>query len=474
MGDSIQAARDVVATVGCVLQEIRFFRLICVRLLGLILLTVLLLPATSGCGSDANVERARDQENEPSSTRSDGSTGTANVDRISFVGTEGDLFTIGPDGNEMVRLTGGVRLRGEGGPLAQSLDNSYLYAWPTWSPDGTKLAASKVEALGTDRRVTVEVIDVSNSRARTIHEGPVNALVAQGAPHYLYWAPDSRSLAFIAATNDGLTLFVDDTEDPGSPVAVEVGAPLYFQWAADSNSLLIHLRDEVKLAQRPFGTQPRVLLRDSLGYRAPAISPQGTSLAYGMSDGASMSLFVAPINEPENAMRVAELGPLSAFMWAPSGDHLAIADQTNQRSPLFERLVVVAREGGTPREIARGLLMAFFWDPQGAKIAWVELDRSDQTFNLFVAEANGEAAHRVFRFRPSRDMLTMLGFFDQYAYSHSPWSPDGERLVVSGSPAPASRNGRTAEDNRVFVLRASGDPEPQEIAVGRLAFWSWN
>jgi hypothetical protein len=206
------------------------------------------------------------------------------VDRISFVGTEGDLFTIGPDGNEMVRLTGGVRLRGEGGPLAQSLDNSYLYAWPTWSPDGTKLAASKVEALGTDRRVTVEVIDVSNSRARTIHEGPVNALVAQGAPHYIYWAPDSRSLAFIAANNDGLTLFVDDTEDPGSPVAVEVGAPLYFQWAADSNSLLIHLRDEVKLAQRPFGTQPRILLRDSLGYRTPAISPQGTSLAYGMSD----------------------------------------------------------------------------------------------------------------------------------------------------------------------------------------------
>jgi hypothetical protein len=70
----------------------------------------------------------------------------------------------------------------------------------------------------------------------------------------------------------------------------------------------------------------------------------------------------------------------------------------------------------------------------------------------------------------------MLSFFDQYAYSHSPWSPDSTRLVVAGTQAAPfeRRNGHTPTGARVFVIDAVGDVSPREIAEGILAFWSWN
>ena len=70
----------------------------------------------------------------------------------------------------------------------------------------------------------------------------------------------------------------------------------------------------------------------------------------------------------------------------------------------------------------------------------------------------------------------MLSFFDQYAYSHSPWSPDGTRLVTAGRTGPVAerRNGEAAAGARVYVLDAVGEEPPREIAQGGMAVWSWN
>ena len=70
----------------------------------------------------------------------------------------------------------------------------------------------------------------------------------------------------------------------------------------------------------------------------------------------------------------------------------------------------------------------------------------------------------------------MLSFFDQYAYSHSPWSPDGTKLVVAGTMqrTPGRRNGQTPTTDRVFVLEVTGAASPRDIAAGTLAVWSWN
>ena len=120
--------------------------------------------------------------------------------------------------------------------------------------------------------------------------------------------------------------------------------------------------------------------------------------------------------------------------------------------------------------------MAFYWSPNGKTIAWVALDREEQAFAWKVAPSSGASVRRLARFQPSTEMLDMLSFFDQYAYSHSPWSPDSAHLVVAGGLLPtfSRRNGETPTGDRIFVLDAVGAAAPLEIAAGTLAFWSWN
>ena len=71
---------------------------------------------------------------------------------------------------------------------------------------------------------------------------------------------------------------------------------------------------------------------------------------------------------------------------------------------------------------------------------------------------SGEEAKPLFRFQPSGEVLMMLSFFDQYAYSHSPWSPDGTMLVVAGTREEPMerRNGHTPGGSHVYVVPADG------------------
>jgi Tol biopolymer transport system component len=119
---------------------------------------------------------------------------------------------------------------------------------------------------------------------------------------------------------------------------------------------------------------------------------------------------------------------------------------------------------------------AFFWSPAGDKLAWVAVDTTERELEWVVAPSDGSDAKRLFSFQPSAEVFIMLSFFDQYAYSHSPWSPDGKSLVVAGSKGEAARrsNGRTPAGDRVYVLDVDGASEPRDLGAGVLAIWSWN
>ncbi len=153
-----------------------------------------------------------------------------------------------------------------------------------------------------------------------------------------------------------------------------------------------------------------------------------------------------------------------------------MADKQNLGSPVFDRLRVVAADGGKVQTVAEEAVVAFFWSPQGDKIAWVSLQPEQRSFQWKVAGADGSGALELFTYQPSSGALTMLTFFDQYAYSHSPWSPDGTRLVVAGTQTEtfARRNGETPKGDRVYILDTGGGTPPRELAEGNLAFWSWN
>ncbi len=404
------------------------------------------------------------------------------VDRIVYVSSNGNLFTMDPDGGGVAQLTGGFQVgQGTGGGAqAQPARLNEYYAWPTWSADGTKLAASRVVVGEDGTGITVQVMDARTGRSETVYENELAGLVADGAPHYIYWAPSGDALSFLVTAPGGLSLLVWDGVVGNPARVVEQGAPLYFAWSfpegRDQGLMALHVGSDISMA-RPLDTAaPRQTVQSSTAFRVPAISPDGDSVAYVADVDGGLALFTAPVTDLTQTRKIIDVGPFSAFLWAPDGSQLLVGDQLDLRIPFFDRLRLVRVEDGTVTTLATENVLAFYWAPTGGKLAWVEVDPEKQEMEWVVSTGDGSEAKRLFSFWPTAEVFIMLSYFDQYAYSHTPWSPDGKSLVVAGSNGEAARssNGRTPTGDRIYVLDAEGGEAPRDLGAGVLAFWSWN
>ena len=398
------------------------------------------------------------------------------VNRIAYIDNTGDLLVINPDSTGEERLTGDVRA----GLLSQALQRGDSYSWPTWSRDGTSIAASRVSVGGEGAGLSVQVFDLDSGRMTPAYTNELPAPVADGTPHYLYWAPDGRQLSFLAPTPEGLTLFVRDLQGVEEAGSVAVGAPLYYQWTSDSRLLAVHSSDRVTIEEpTPEGQETRVAV-DAVAFRAPAVSPDGTQVAYAGFGAGVHGIFLAPVgSEGSPPKLLMETEGLTAFAWAPDGSALAVAEQLRRGAPVFDRLRLIPADGTESSLLVEEQLLAFFWSPHGDQVAWIGIEPLSRAMDLAVSPVEsgkpaGEPRH-LFRFSPTGELFTMLSFFDQYAYSHSIWSPDGTSLVVTGTDGVESgrRNGSGPHGGQVYVVDAATG-EARRIASGKLAIWSWN
>ena len=401
----------------------------------------------------------------------------ATMNRIAYISPNGELFTSSPDGADAVQLTGLIEVeQHQGGLLGQSSVQGLLFAWPTWSPDSAKLAASRVLLKDGTTEMSVQVVELRTRTFTTVYRNQVPSLVTDRAPHYIYWAPDSKTLSFLAAGTGSVNLYLWDSVSGSDPVAIESDSPLYYQWAVDSGSMILHAGAEVKVRMfHPAGMEERISV-DARGFRVPAFSPDGSQVAYVGDTSRGGALFIAPTDNLGSSQQIMEVAAFSAFLWSPDGSMLAVADQSTTGTPLFERLVLVPVTGGKQQELVAERIMAFFWAPTGERIAWAAVDSQQGQVEWVVAPILGGEKQRLFRFRPSTEMLTLLSFFDQYAYSNTLWSPDGTALVVAGIGEESSnhRNGSGPSGSRIYVLDAVDGGKPQPIAAGSVACWSWS
>ena len=410
-----------------------------------------------------------------------GGNGGYMVNRIAYVDNGGDLRVIDPDGTGEVRLTGDVRA----GLLAQALERGDSYSWPTWRGDGQRLAASRVSIAGRDAGLSVQVFDLAAGRMESAYENDVPAAVADGAPHYIYWSPDGRYLSFLAPTPDGLALLARDYQSEGEAAVLAVGAPLYYHWGRGARRLAVHSGGRLMLLEGSSGGLREYMEIDAVGFRAPAISPGGELVAYAASAGEVHGVFIrgaggvgAARGGQPVARLIAETRGMTAFAWAPDGSALAVSE-AGPGSPVFQRLSLFPLDGSAPSWVLEEEHLAFFWSPSADRIAWVGVDAGSRQMELWVSPARGGSGggdgRRLFRFSPTGEFFTYLSFFDQYAYSHSIWAPDGSALVVTGSQEPESgrRNGSGPSGGRVYVVDADSG-EARRIASGGMAVWSWN
>jgi hypothetical protein len=79
--------------------------------------------------------------------------------------------------------------------------------------------------------------------------------------------------------------------------------------------------------------------------------------------------------------------------------------------------------------------------------------------------ANGDDT-TIVSFMPSRDMIYLLNFFDQFARSHRLWSPNGQYLSYGVMDV----LGKTSV--QLIDTRQPNNP-PVKVSGGTLGIWSW-
>jgi TolB protein len=398
--------------------------------------------------------------------------------RIVYVTEQGELGTVAPDGSDERQLGA----------------EETIYLFPAWSPNAWSSEATQLAAIGiTDDGAGVFTLEDGEDGV----QGAVTELYfhRQQAPIYLYWHPDGTQVSFIAQLVDRLGLFVAPASGGTEAQLMASGQPLYWDWVQNGEQLLVHSGTAGPDAVLGYvdlrsGEEQSESLAQPGYFQAPAVSSVSSFVAYAELDDEQDRWLVVANQETGDTQRTRHLG-LAAMAWQPSGDELAFISpataEGRNRFLFFGPLRLFNAQSGTLRTLTNDTVVAFFWAPDGQKIAFFTIAGSGQQqvarasgarfairpdiqgqedefrLSLWLAYPQSGEVQHMLDFRPTTLFLNQfLPFFDQYAHSHQLWSPDSSALVL-----PVAEEAQS----QIYVISAEG-PEIEAIAAGSIAFWS--
>jgi TolB protein len=396
----------------------------------------------------------------------DRSTSRPAMSQIAYIGSDDHVYIAEADGSSARQVTRQIS--------GLSTEQGWSYRWPTYSPDGKRLAFAGYRAGATQMlSAAVLVADVGQTSATVMLESAGMATI------YLYWSPDNQHLAALLQHGHDLELHLFDASNREQPRQLLVGQPLYWSWAPDGKTLAVHVGGDAGLASDAWigllhlgeGEPKQERFADAPGaFRAPAWSPSGAKLAYVTLGGGASLLTVRDLNGQTTRIGSATTRDV-AFNWAPSGEWLAFAAGDPSRPGLYQGLDVAHPDGSDRHRLSQEPLIAFYWSPDSSRLATVGVDTGARALTWTVLSLDGKVKRALSSFVPSNDFAFQLPFFDQYAQSTSVWSADSKRLVY-GTDSGADRSNGSGQGEKVVVQDADGLTQASAVASGGLGVWS--
>lgn len=409
---------------------------------------------------------------------------SGSVDRVAYVDNDLNIQVVDARGENRVALT-----------TDASPSSSRVYVFPTWSPDSQHVAFVGISGPRNQREATVYSAPASGGDLATVFKS------ASQFPFYLYWAPDSQRIGFLAQADDGLSLMLGRADGQEKARTLDTGSPLYWAWSPDSRTMLLHVggskresrQARLTLLRWQENESPQRFSERPAAFQAPQYSPDGMSMLFtGTGDSDQDVLYFADAQGANPQSIVTYRGRI-AFAWSPDGKKIAsIVTPEDSDLPHFGPIYVSDGDGKNRQQLTNDDALGFYWSPDSKRIAYLALSPPGQRQGTAGCEkdcgrpaglaapmlqgpgpqlrwravdvADGQT-HTLANFAPTDNFLFLLPYFDQYARSLTFWSPDSQHLVYT------QREGE--DDGSVWVVDVVGDSKPRRIGDGTLAVWSW-
>jgi len=395
------------------------------------------------------------------------------VNRIVFTNEQAAIETMAPDGSERRILT----------------EDGKAYQLPAWAPDGRALAAVGGSLRGGGIYVIEDVEDAGEPEEIFFSDTQ--------SPFYLYWSPDGQQISFLAnSRTSGIELKVLPGTG-GESRTVALGSPMYWNWTADSKQMLIHSGDtseDGKIALIDDKGQMQGQRVPSPGYfQAPGISASGRYWAYSQVRAGDTNWLITDDRDEDKQEGYRHAGAI-ALSWSPVRDEVAyVSGDPDSQFSTWGPLRLLDAASGETRMLSTDTVLAFFWSPDGRKIATVSLPADPLLGEQFEVQGNNgrqfaryestrqPAQNRGHSFRISvidvesgegRDLTEQvlsplflaqfLPYFDQYALSHTIWSPASDAIVLP-----------LVEDRQSFIsVVDTRNGRVEQLAEGQIGFWT--